>query len=222
MRGGVPALIVYTALFGETDPLHEPACATTARFVCLTDQPGLLSERWEVFYLPPQTAPTRASRLVKALSHRQFAADWSLWLDASFTLLVDPYTLLHHGELVSFRHHVRNRIRDEGVAVVQAGMADAETIARQLSTYHAAGFDTDARPQQQLSAMGAILRRHTPAVMAFNEAWAAELRQYSPRDQLSADYVAWRQGLSIAHWPGTIPDNPYFRYHHTDCPVNDR
>jgi hypothetical protein len=43
-----------------------------------------------------------------------------------------------------------------------------------------------------------ILRRHTPAVAAFNEAWWAEIQAGSRRDQVSFTYVAWKLGLRYA------------------------
>ena len=217
-----PTLTVFTAVYGVTDPLLEPSCQTDAHFVCFTDDPKLKSERWEIVLHGQRVTPTRDSRLIKALSHRSVESDWSLWMDASMELRVDPYTLLDHGEFVCFRHHVRDRVTDEAEAIIQLGLAYPETIRRQLANYHAEGFDTAERPMSKLSAMTAILRRHSDINCRFNEMWASEIRKYSPRDQMSVDYVAWRLGLSFAHWPGTIHDNPYFRYHHTDCGVNDK
>ena len=49
-----------------------------------------------------------------------------------------------------------------------------------------------------------ILRRHTAAIRALNEAWWAELVRGSRRDQLSFNYVAWKLGLSHAKFPLTL------------------
>jgi len=214
-------MIVYTTVFGRTDPLHEPKVRGSARFVCFTDQP-IESANWEMVRLPKQDAPTRASRLTKALSHIQFPeVEWTLWMDANFTLLVDPEDLKQHGEFVNFVHSERERITDEAREIIRLGKAKPDTTRRQLAAYHAEGFDTDATPMTVLSCDGVILRRHTDAVRAVNEAWAQELRTHTLRDQMSLDYVCWKQGYTVNRWPGSHRSNPYFHFTHYKRPVND-
>lgn len=214
-------LTVYTTVFGYTDPLHEPIVTGGARFVCFTDQP-IRSKRWEIVSLPPQAAPTRSARAMKTLSHVTLPeADWTLWMDANFTLRVDPNDLKRHGEFVTFRHRDRTRISAEAEAIVRLGKAKPDAIARQLAEYQAAGFDTDAMPQLELSCNGCILRRHTPAVRALNEAWADEIDRHTLRDQMSLDYTAWKLGLSLARWPGVHNSNPYFKFTPFKRPTND-
>lgn len=213
-------ITVFTTVFGRTDPLHEPRRTGCARFVCFTDQP-IRSRGWEIVRMPRQSAPTRASRLMKARSHRTVDAEWSLWMDANFTLLVDPEQLLEHGEFVSFRHRDRTRIADEAREIVRLGKARPDATARQLAAYQADGFDTTAAPQRELSCNGVILRRHTPAVVAMNEMWAGELDRHTLRDQMSLDYCAWKLSFALSRWPGTHDRNPYFRHAHYRRPTND-
>jgi hypothetical protein len=101
---------------------------------------------------------------------------------------------------------------DDPEALLQQ-LADPALIRHQLAEYRAAGFDTDLRPQTEASKTGALLRRHTPDVVVFNEAWATELRRFTYRDQMSIDYAAWRLGMTIRRWPGRVRDNPYFLFH---------
>ena len=214
-------ITVFTAVFGHTDPLHEPVGDIPCRMVCYTDQPNLVSQRWEILRLPPQAAPTRAARRIKALSHLYTDTPWSLWADASFVLAADPTTLAMYGEFVAFRHHERARISDEAAAIIKLGKARAEDIKAQLAAYQAAGFDTAAHPQRELSENGLILRHHTPEVIALNELWCQETQTRSLRDQMSLDYCAWRLGLPIARWPGTKHTSPIATYRHAKRPVND-
>lgn len=213
-------LTVFTTVFGRTDPLHEPKVTGNARFVCFTDQP-LTSRHWEIVRVPRQEAPTRASRMMKTLSHQTVQTEWSLWIDANFTLLVDPEELKAQGEFVNFVHPDRRRITDEAAAIVRLSKAKPEAIWPQLAEYHAAGFDTDDNPQRVLSCNGVILRRHTDAVIAVNEAWAAEIERHTLRDQMSLDFVCWRQGLTLSKWPGSHRDNPFFKFTHFKRPTND-
>lgn len=214
------SLTVFTCVFGNTDPLHEPECKGRARFVCFTDQP-ITSRHWEIVRLPAQAAPTRASRQMKALSHRSVHTEWSLWMDANFTLAVEPRRLLEHGEFVTFRHRDRTRIADEAREIIRLEKARPAAARRQLATYQAAGFDTDANPMHELSCNGVVLRRHTSEVVALNEAWARELATHTLRDQMSLDYCAWRLRYKLARWPGTHDSNPYFHHRYYRRPTND-
>src|SRR5690606_23802145 len=164
-------LTVFTTVFGRTDPLHEPRVKGNARFVCFTDQPIRL-KKWEIVRDPVKDAPTRASRLMKALSHKTVDTEWSLWMDANFTLLADPESLKQHGEFVNFVHPDRTRITEEAKEIIRLGKAREDATLRQLAAYRAEGFDTDESPMPVLSCDGVILRRHTEAVKAVNEAWA--------------------------------------------------
>jgi hypothetical protein len=215
------SLVVYTAIFGRTDPLHEPECETRARLIAFTDQP-IQSGRWEIIQVPPVERPCRLARLAKAMSHELIPAEWSLWMDAAFTLLVDPLDLLDGaGDFTTFRHADRSRISDEAEAILRHRKAPEDLVMTQLQAYRADGFDTEDNPQRELSCNGVILRRHTPAVAALNAFWADQINTFSLRDQMSLDYSAWRCELPLSRWPGTHRDNPYFRFKHYRRPVND-
>lgn len=214
-------ITVYTTVFGYTDPLHEPVRRWPGvRFVCFADQP-VRARIWEVVRVPKVEAPTRMSRMMKALSHKYTDTEWALWIDANFTLLVDPRTLLKHGDFVTFRHRDRTRITDEAKEIIRLGKALPDKIEQQLSAYKADGFDTDENPMRELSCNGVILRRHTPEVIALNEALAHELSTHTLRDQMSLDYCAWKQGFTLKRWPGVHSSNPYFKYRSFRRPTND-
>lgn len=216
-------LIVYTAVFGNTDPLHEPETTAGARFVCFTDQP-LKSKHWQIVQMEQQGAPTRASRVLKLNPHVLFPeAAASLWMDANFELRTPLPDLLaqYPQEIVTFRHRDRQRIVDEAHEIARIGKAKAITVFRQLATYQSEGFDTANSRMSELSCNGVVLRRHTPAVAALNEAWTREIEMHTLRDQMSLDYVAWRQGMKIDRWPGTHDACPHFRHTHYRRPVND-
>lgn len=55
-----------------------------------------------------------------------------------------------------------------------------------------------------------MLRRHTPEVIAVCERWHAEVLMYSPRDQMSLDYVCDRLGFALSYWRDPLNHSPYF------------
>lgn len=207
-------LVVYTTLLGNTKPLHEPSATSAARFVCFTDQ-QITSDRWEIVRLPPSSVPSRDCRRLKQLSHAVFPeADATLWMDSNFSLKVDPLALLdkHPHPVTTFRHPHRNRISDEAKVIVSHGKAAAAAIAAQLAAYQAEGFDTDACPQQAISAGGFVLRMHTEAVKRFNDTWHHEVQSRCLRDQMSIDYAAWKSGVRILHLPGSHLENDFAHF----------
>ena len=216
-------MIVYTTVFGKTDPLHEPRCKSGWRFVCFTDQ-NITARRWEVVRVPTLERPARECRRLKLLPHLTFPqASISLWIDCCFTLLVSPEVIAerHPGDFTAFRHPRRQRISDEAQAIIRAGKARPGAVLAQLAAYQSAGFDTDANPQQVLHNGGFLLRRHTPATAAHAERWHAEVQAHTLRDQMSLDYSAQQTGFQIDDFPGLVSKNRYAKLNHYHTPVND-
>lgn len=215
-------LIVYTAVIGKTDPLHDPDVGG-ARFVCFTDQ-AIKSKRWEIVKLDKQEAPTRTARTLKLNPHHLFPeADASLWIDACFTLKHDLESLLarYPQEVVNFRHRDRTRIVDEAHQIAKLGKARPMPTFKQLATYQSEGFDTVDNPMKELSCNGALMRRHTDKVARFNELWTRQIEEHTLRDQMSADYAAWRTGITFGRWEGTHDACPHFGHKYFQRPVND-
>lgn len=211
MEPGGVSLVVYTAVFGDTDPLRDPVRPGKTRFVCFTDQP-VRSRVWEIVHLPKQDAPKRACRAYKQPSHLIFPeAAATLWVDAQIILTADPQAILQRftGEFTGFRHHKRRRIRDEAEAIIRAGKGKADAIHAQLAAYKADGWDTDANPQQAITNGGFMLRRHTDRVKRFNDLWHHEVQTRTLRDQMSLDYCAAKVGLPIDYFPGDVTRNNY-------------
>ena len=216
-------LVVYTTVFGRTKPLNEPRTESQARFVCFTDQP-LQSERWEIVRVEPLAAPNRESRRYKHLSHWALPdADASLWIDSNFALRVDPAVIAerHPDPITTFHHPERTRISTEAQAIIRHAKAIPEAVLAQLAAYQADGFDTDADPQQRLSAGGFILRRHGEQVRRFNDFWHHQAQTWTLRDQMSIDYSAWKTGVRIEHFPGTHRNTPYADFIRMQVPIND-
>lgn len=206
-------MIVYTTVFGNTDALAEPVARGDARFVCFTDQP-ITSRHWEIVKVPTLAAPKRECRKYKQRSHAVFPdADLTLWIDCNFTLLMAPERIaeMHAGDLTAFRHHKRNRITDEAKVIIQSGKGKADAINAQLAAYKADGWDTDENPQRAIHNGGFLLRRHTPALIRFNETWHYEVQTRTLRDQMSIDYVAHKTGIRIDEFEGNVKANPYAR-----------
>ena len=204
-------MFVYTTFFGRTDALAEPRCRADWQFVCCTDQ-AITSKRWLIRRLPVLDRPKRECRKYKHQPHIVFPrAEISLWIDCNFTLTMPPEEVarLHAGPIAAFRHHKRNRILDEAQAIINSGKGQRDTVMAQLEAYQRDGWDTDDSPQQAIHNGGFLLRRHTPEMIRFMDAWHHEVQTRTLRDQMSFDYVAHKHGIQIDELHGTVRRNPY-------------
>ena len=86
---------------------------------------------------------------------------------------------------------------------------DSNQIRKQIQAYKEDGFLDD----NGLIAGGFILRKHNDVdVIDAMEAWWAEIKKYTTRDQLSFNYIAWKQNLAIFYIDGDLRNNKYFQW----------
>lgn len=203
---------VYTVLFGDYEELnndHAPQDGIT--MLCLTDNPDLESDVWDVVVVEP-TFPmdsVRSQRLIKISGHERLTEfHETLYIDNSVTLTGSASALLEQWldgyDVAMPIHSFRSSLADEFVAVIRDGLDDLGRVVEQYEHYALMGVDFEVRPLW--SAM--IARRHTPEVQRAFGAWAAHMLRYSRRDQLS-NRVALT-GVSINEIDG---DNYHSDYH---------
>lgn len=215
------SIVVYTAITRGYDSLKEqPRSATDgADCVAFLDQPQR-SITWRSHPIHAGFSdPARNAKIHKILPHRYFPdARYSLWIDGAITMrfthsiaeLIRLY--LADCDLAVFQHKGRTCIYQEASVCLQRQLDDTAVIWRQISRYTREGYP----PGAGLAECPVVLRRHTPAVAAFNEAWWAEITRGSKRDQLSFPYAARSVGLRYGTFPGIISESPLFlQRHHT-------
>lgn len=214
--------VVYTAIFGGKDVLHEPAYVPDGcDFVCFTDTP-MESSVWDVRVVEPTSDdPVRSAKVYKVLPHR-FLSEYeqSLWIDGNFLLRGNIVTLLRHGlrkHNIAFFDHAKNRldprncVYDEAAALIDMAARgkykdDPDLVRTQVEHYRSKGYPA----QNGLVTAMVIARRHNePDVVAAMEAWWEEITQWSRRDQLSFNYVAWTQDLAFSYLRGDSRKNRY-------------
>jgi hypothetical protein len=194
MSAAQPRCCVYTVLTGSYESLAaaDVAPASSWDFICLTDNPDLRSDSWEVRHvqLPFTHDQARNSRIPKACPHR-FLGDYdvSLYIDNAVRLTRPPeefaasYLDDQEWDWLAVAHSFRSSLLDEFNRVLQLGLDEPTRIIEQFNVYKA------AMPEILRAAPlwgGFILRRHMrPGTMAAGEHWLAHVLRYSRRDQLS-------------------------------------
>lgn len=218
--------VVYTAILGKIrDQLRSAPEGSQARFVCFVDAgnprlPGFETYRgWELWpaqwpftEASPRNTPRKQARKHKCLAHRLFPqAPWSLYCDGSMRLRRPPEELLgllDQGDICVFKHRYRNCLYQEAIECARLDLDDVAVIQQQAERYSRAGYPAD----RGLSETTCVLRKHSPAIAKLNEDWWREIDNGSIRDQLSFDYVCWRNGITPARFLGQTTDSPDFKY----------
>lgn len=190
-----PTRAVYTALIGSYERLLEQpvATASTIPFICLTDDPSLTSETWDVRLIEPAFArdSTRSSRFVKITGGPLLGEyEESLWIDNKVVLSEDPEIildkLLAEADLAVIEHSYRDTVMAEFDEVTRAGLDEPARIYEQLIHY----AETKPHVLEAKPYWGAfIARRWTPSVQAAMQTWINHVLRYSRRDQLSMRYA---------------------------------
>jgi len=184
---------VYTALLGDYETLTEQpvAAASGIDFICLSDNPALESETWEIRHVQPLFArdATRSQRWLKIRAHASVAAyDRSLYIDNSVLLTRPPEDLFEEllpaaTPFAAMAHGFRESVAAEFDEVVRLGLDTRIRCAEQQRHYELE--DPDGLRLRPLKGCLLLRRHHDPLVVAAMETWALHVLRYSRRDQLS-------------------------------------
>lgn len=220
--------VVYTAIFGKYDELPDNTFITDDYdYICFSDH-EIKSDLWKtILSVPIYEDPTRNSRKYKALPHRYLSNyEYSIWVDGNMKMIGDSRPLLNGTIFQTYDHmqcfDKRNCIYEEANAIFQLGEANLKRtpergyrnwkdnpiiIQEQISRYQAAGFPENFG----LAETSVVIRKHNdPSCIKLNEDWWTEMKYGSRRDQLSLNYVEWKNKFKINYIPGDVRNNEYF------------
>ena len=220
--------IVYTAIIGGYDYLRKQP-STGDDFTAFVDSRIKRAVKpWKMInydFLFKDFLLT--AKWYKMMPHKLFPeCDYSLWMDGN-VMMKQPETVaslaqkyMGDADIVVFRHNMRNCIYDEASEIITRGMCVKERIYKQVSKYTQEGYPSN----YGLAELPIILRRNSGKVNAFNEAWWEEICNYSQRDQISFGYLAYKMGMKVNYFPGTIGDNNnlLFRKYFHKCSLQKR
>lgn len=215
--------VIYTSVFGGFDEVRESKV--------LNWDFTLFSEKNN---LPLYEDSNRNAKKFKLLPHRYLSNyKYSLWIDGNFTVVGDINILvkkyLKDANIAFFNHQntaldPRNCIYQEASTILNFGAInmqrtpergmlnykdDPQIIQKQIQKYQNEGYP----PNNGLIKGGIILRKHNEKdVINAMEAWWEEVKYNSKRDQLSFNYIAWKQKLKFNYIEGDLRNNEFFNH----------
>jgi len=217
-------IVIYTAIFGGKDKLLEPEFVPEGcDFVCFTDTTNLKSSIWQIRQEKASSDdPVRSAKLFKILPHRFLGEyEYSVWVDGNILVRGEVNKLIHKyltDANIAFFDHAktkfdpRDSVYEEADILIEMATKgkfkdDPELIKKQIDRYKAEGY-----PDNNGLIVGMeILRRHNmPDVVKAMEDWWTEIQNNSRRDQLSFNYIAWKNDLRFAYIDDDSRDNKFF------------
>lgn len=213
----------YTAIVNDYDRLNQAPDDVPA-YAFLVDSPKALrmaeSQGWyplpfTKFSTDPAHPARRTARFLKTLGYLLLPkASSSIWLDGSLSLKVSSHSLIEplraaRTDIGVYPHPDRNCLYDEVDACIGQNKDLPDLLRWQSAYYRELGFPAAAG----LPVTGILVRRHTPATLAFCCSWWEQLCLASCRDQISFPFVWKNSDAKVTWFEGTPSDVADWRRH---------
>ena len=210
--------VIYTSVFGNYDDIVKPKLPDGWDWKCFSEENSL----------PIYEDNMRNAKRYKILPHR-FLSEYeiSIYMDGNFDIksnLNHLLTNLENCNAAFFDHKQckldpRGCIYDEAKAIKwlyeinqspnKVPKDNLDIIENQILKYEEYGFPKN----NGLICGGVIIRKHNESdCIKTMEDWWTEIKYHSKRDQLSFNYVAWKNDFKFNYLDGDIRDNQYFNF----------
>ena len=215
-------IVCYTCVTGGYDSIKDPLYITPGiDYICFSDMPFPRNIKvWKFQNIPKELVgldDVRRQRVVKICPHRYLDPkyDVSIWIDGNILVTGDLQKLVSQYDLEKYPlytriHPGRKCIYEEAKAILGLKKESPEIVERVITRYRSEGY-----PEKiGLAETCVILRKHNQKeCRLFDETWATEVLLNSKRDQLSFNYVAWRQKFMIGYMMNEfhMNENQFFR-----------
>ena len=186
-------MIVYTAICGSKDKPRDDirVFSTYDKFV----------------------SPVMNAKIYKVLPHKFLDDDVTMWVDGNIFLLEPVEKIVEDflggADMAVWKHPERDCIFKEAEAA--KGLFENIDIRNSIDE-HINHYASMCIPSITLAECNVIIRRNTPTVNAFNEAWWAEICRWSFRDQLSFPVVLRNFPINVNYIVGNVRNHKYFKY----------
>lgn len=193
--------VVYTAITGGYDNLNDPEYIDPDfDYICFTDNPNLKSNVWDIrFIKSDELNPIKKARKCKILAHEYLKEySYSIWVDGSFKIIgnLKDYinTYLNNNVMIFVKHIRRNCIFEESKACINLKKDNLDIINYQMKKYSSLNYPIS----NGLVETGFIFRKHDDdVVIKLMADWYNEVDNNSVRDQLSLNFVAWKNNINL-------------------------
>lgn len=215
-------IVCYTAITGNYDRLLDPLVVpSNIDFICFTDSLMQHSNVWKSRSIPNDLeylSNIKKQRIIKICPHRYLSEyDISVWIDGNFLIKNDLNEFLQQYDLdknflYTRIHPKRNCIYDEAQECINLHKDISDIVDNQIQHYKEIGYPKHIGMVET----GIMIRKHNnfKCKLLCNE-WATELLNFSHRDQLSFNYVCWKNKYIPGYMKNefSLLNNNFFEYY---------
>lgn len=205
--------VVYTAIFNNYDVLVDPKePSEEIDYICFTDNKTEINSKvWEIIELEERDMPANEkNRLLKMKPHlyleeynHSIYVDGNIFIRGNISRLFEKYS---KNDIVVPQHPVRDCIYQEAEKLKHTSKGDNDKIKKQIERYKKDNFPKN----EGLAATRVILRKHNDQkIRNLMNNWWKEYQKGAKRDQLSFNYVVWKQGLSLDYMERNPSDGSF-------------
>lgn len=219
-------ICVYTCITGNYDNLIEiNNIEDGIDYICYTNNKEIKSKTWKVEYIQDDNLTNvQLARKIKILGTPKLTKyDVVVWIDGriyfekSIKDFIKKYVDLKNYDLVGFKHFCRNSINNEMIANYEIEKIEIAGLNKLDKFYKKEKFPDNCGLIETT-----LLFRNFNNIK-LNQAmqdWFNMILEYSYRDQLSFNYVEWKNKLKVKYLDINIWDNEYFKFNpHNSEPI---
>lgn len=190
--------VLFTAIIGGYDNLNPaPGLVSGWDYICFTDNNNLIlnNRGWQIRMIEKSDTDRRTARRLKILWF-EYLKNYktSIWIDGNLQLKITPNILLQkYGDyFTTIKHRKRDCIYNEANAVIRYRKGNPEIIKKQVDRYRNEGYPR----HNGLAATRFMIRQNNIELNYLMRQWWNQIELGSFRDQLSFNYVCWREGIN--------------------------
>ena len=214
--------VVYTILLGKYDKVHILIKENGYDYFMITDQEFNNDSKINWTILKYHTKKNykndieriKKQRFIKTHPHLFFKNyDLSVYADATYDIIgnLDEFLLRilsPNKSIYLLEHPNRNSINNEYDAVVMGKKETKKHVEHIKKNYNKEKFPDN----NGLAETCLIVRKHNDInCIHFMEQWSHEITQNSHRDQLSFNYIWWKNKYNIVKYISKVFTSKYFR-----------
>lgn len=203
---------LYTANFNGYDVFREPAVVTPGwNYIYFTNDKNIKSNIWDVRYV--RNIRAKEARFIKIMNPACSHHDLSIWIDSSITIncnldnFIDKYS---KSDFNLLKHPNRNCVYQEAEACIKRKKDNVNVIKAQVINYRALGYPFN----NGMVATGMLIRKRSKAINDFCEKWWQEVNRFSKRDQLSFNFINWKNPIPYHLIPFEVLQNEFILNKH--------
>ncbi len=207
--------VIYTAITGGYDSVIEPVTEDNYDYILLTDhEPSGYHGKWQIRLVdnPDRLSPRMLSRYLKMHPHKYLTEyDFSIYVDGCMKIIGNfsdfITTYRQKSGMICFPHHESKNLLEEAACIIDNNKGSQDELVAQIHRYQSNGYTGKGFTIEA----GCLAREHHDELLKkVMDDWWKELCSYEHgRDQMSFDYVCWKNSYEYDVCDLPVYKNPY-------------